>query len=475
MKRRREADTWDELDSLQNRSELFEKYINSNKQKDTSESTKPAESILGEDPIYLSSVNREKHKENKTAFPEYEFDDSCFFNDSRDPVPIEQEKTEKKSFESETEWGKSAQLPVRSEITDRRIGKKVKPQKYLHMPESEYSEMRKRGKSNDKEISLVFKELENEHEDAALSKHVVAFVTDNDASQESDKLNRSKNKYKKREKLSLSQIVVLISLLVCVVLAVLLVVLHSTSGTGVHTDSIPEDSNVFSVNSYAENDITESAPDSEVKDIKIKKPETLDSDIDFTIPTEESPLSYKFIPKNLVRLSNVPYYSGIRVTFATNEAFKKMHSDMKDDGVADGLKVLRGYVSYSNQKSRYKAKYNELRKETMTKESADVMADYLVGKHGLSEHQLGTAIDLTTDGTLQSNFLNLEAGAWIKENAQNYGFIIRYSMDKSDIHKKMEEPWHLRYVGVEAAQYMYAENLCLEEYVELFNDGQSDG
>lgn len=37
--------------------------------------------------------------------------------------------------------------------------------------------------------------------------------------------------------------------------------------------------------------------------------------------------------------------------------------------------------------------------------------------------------------------------------------------DKTDTTGTVEEVWHYRYVGVEAATEMYEQGLCLEEYL----------
>ena len=49
-----------------------------------------------------------------------------------------------------------------------------------------------------------------------------------------------------------------------------------------------------------------------------------------------------------------------------------------------------------------------------------------------------------------------------------YGFILRYPKDKEDITGIIYEPWHYRYVGVEAAQEITEQGLCLEEYLDLY-------
>lgn len=47
-----------------------------------------------------------------------------------------------------------------------------------------------------------------------------------------------------------------------------------------------------------------------------------------------------------------------------------------------------------------------------------------------------------------------------------YGFIKRYPDNKIEITGVNNEPWHYRYVGVDAALEMQEKGLCLEEYIE---------
>ena len=55
---------------------------------------------------------------------------------------------------------------------------------------------------------------------------------------------------------------------------------------------------------------------------------------------------------------------------------------------------------------------------------------------------------------------------WLIENAQNYGFILRYPESKKEITGINFEPWHFRYVGVYTAKAMHGKDICLEEYVD---------
>lgn len=79
------------------------------------------------------------------------------------------------------------------------------------------------------------------------------------------------------------------------------------------------------------------------------------------------------------------------------------------------------------------------------------------------EIQLGIAVDINPDYTKSDRS---QVYAWLEENGYKYGFIYRYPEDKVQITGINNEPWHYRYVGVEAAKEMYEKDLCLEEYLK---------
>jgi zinc D-Ala-D-Ala carboxypeptidase len=100
-------------------------------------------------------------------------------------------------------------------------------------------------------------------------------------------------------------------------------------------------------------------------------------------------------------------------------------------------------------------------------EQSSLKNDYLVtygsganqfsADQGYSEHQLGTTVDLTTDGVkipLTTNFEDTQSYKWLTENAYRYGFILSYPKNNSYYEY---EPWHWRFVGVELATKLYNE------------------
>ena len=68
---------------------------------------------------------------------------------------------------------------------------------------------------------------------------------------------------------------------------------------------------------------------------------------------------------------------------------------------------------------------------------------------------------------LEHDYEKFDSFKWMYENCAQFGFILRYPKDKQDITGITYEPWHYRFVGVEAATYIMENGLCLEEYLEI--------
>lgn len=85
-----------------------------------------------------------------------------------------------------------------------------------------------------------------------------------------------------------------------------------------------------------------------------------------------------------------------------------------------------------------------------------------------SEHQIGMSLDIVCDyyETLTQGFGDTEAGIWMEEHCAEFGFIVRYPRGKEYITSVEYEPWHFRYVGVEAATIIMEQGITLEEFVE---------
>lgn len=155
-------------------------------------------------------------------------------------------------------------------------------------------------------------------------------------------------------------------------------------------------------------------------------------------------------------------YVGDRNDTQILEAVYGPLSDMLDTFWAttglDDIVVTAGFRTAERQQELYDEDLAETGDESSTK----------VALPGHSEHESGYAIDFTTsttwtyDGTGEYD--------WINEHCWEYGFILRYPEDKTDITKIQYEAWHYRYVGVPHAYYIKENGLCLEEYIDLLRD-----
>ncbi len=85
-----------------------------------------------------------------------------------------------------------------------------------------------------------------------------------------------------------------------------------------------------------------------------------------------------------------------------------------------------------------------------------------------SEHQIGLALDILGDGykNLDEGFADTDAGRWLAANSYKYGFILRYPEGKEYYTGIAYEPWHFRYVGVDAATVITERGITLEEFWE---------
>ncbi len=128
------------------------------------------------------------------------------------------------------------------------------------------------------------------------------------------------------------------------------------------------------------------------------------------------------------------------------------------------LWVTSAYRSYQTQSWLYQDEVNSLRDEYG--DMAEEKAKESVNPPGASEHQTGLTADIHTLSTASMQFAGTAAAEWLEENAQYFGFILRYPEDKTEITGIMYEPWHFRYVGRYHAMQIKRLGMCLEEYME---------
>lgn len=138
---------------------------------------------------------------------------------------------------------------------------------------------------------------------------------------------------------------------------------------------------------------------------------------------------------------------------------------MFDDARAEGLElfVREGYRTTQDQKDIMNERIQQYQDEGYSRGEAKKLAKEYVAEPGTSEHELGIAVDINAD---TSKCSSVAVYTWLANNAYKYGFIKRYPDNKIEITGVNNEPWHYRYVGVDAALEMQKKGLCLEEYIE---------
>ena len=96
---------------------------------------------------------------------------------------------------------------------------------------------------------------------------------------------------------------------------------------------------------------------------------------------------------------------------------------------------------------------------------------------GIDEHQTGLAIDFTEWASYNAYYGIFEDEEmrytdlynWAVEHCADYGFILRYPEGKEEYYGvACRHPAHFRYVGEEAAHYIMDNDLCLEEFLLMY-------
>lgn len=175
---------------------------------------------------------------------------------------------------------------------------------------------------------------------------------------------------------------------------------------------------------------------------------------------EDNPLSEDFEPETAE--ADGGYLFDIRAV----EPLRALLQAGREAGL--DLVVTSGWRRWAYQEQLFEDKVERVMAETgLERAEAEEIAADEVARPGTSEHQLGLAVDIISNAhpDLDEGWAETEEAVWLKEHCAEYGFILRYPPDKSDITGIVWEPWHFRYVGEDAAVYIMENDLCLEEYL----------
>lgn len=209
-----------------------------------------------------------------------------------------------------------------------------------------------------------------------------------------------------------------------------------------------------------ENGEVETVEESEAEPL-IMEEDVFDDGSIQALVNKEHHLDADYVPHDLVAVEVPTVLENPEINQLREEASSAL-TELFDAALEEDLTLYArsGYRSYNTQVSLYN-NYKEAHGEAA--------ADRFSARPGASEHQTGLAMDVTSESVnyeLSEAFGETEEGVWVKENAHDYGFIIRYPEGREDITGYSYEPWHLRYLGAELASDIHEGGLTYEEYIE---------
>lgn len=169
-------------------------------------------------------------------------------------------------------------------------------------------------------------------------------------------------------------------------------------------------------------------------------------------------LGEDFEPNDLVTIDEeYAAEEGMTASKIAVNAFVKMFKDAKKEGY--DIYINSAYRSYQDQVDTC---------EVYRKLYGDSYVKNYVAQPGFSEHQTGLSFDIASKNS--NVFANSKEYEWVLENSYKYGFVHRFPKKYESITGFRAEPWHFRYVGKKAAEYIYENKISFEEYYATFLD-----
>ncbi len=184
-----------------------------------------------------------------------------------------------------------------------------------------------------------------------------------------------------------------------------------------------------------------------------------EADGNFILVNKYSYVDRNYVPDNLVELDSSCKISGksVKLVKEAADAFKKLSEEAAE--LEYYILGMSGYRSYAYQENLYNRYL-----QNDTKEKVDTYS----ARPGYSEHHTGLALDVQTNTASFSEFGQTKEYEWLLDNAHKYGFVIHYTSENQWITGYMPEEWHIRYLGVDAATYIYDNNLSVDEYLVMY-------
>lgn len=192
-----------------------------------------------------------------------------------------------------------------------------------------------------------------------------------------------------------------------------------------------------------------------------------DKDKYITLISKSNPLASDYVPEDLVEV----------IYTRKDRAYQKMRKDaamsleaMLNELYAagyDDVTVTSAYRSYDYQSTLFSNEVAALTPKYQDK--ATEKAATSINPPGTSEHQSGLCADLHNLSSASQKFASEDAYKWLISHCADFGFILRYPKNKTDITGIIFEPWHYRFVGRYHAQKIMNSGMCLEEYIRTLN------
>jgi LAS superfamily LD-carboxypeptidase LdcB len=167
---------------------------------------------------------------------------------------------------------------------------------------------------------------------------------------------------------------------------------------------------------------------------------TLDGDSLVTGVNRDDGLRADWAPHDLVKLpKNYKTSAGDLLRLRAATAFIRL----ADAAYGAGHDIYCGssYRAFSNQCSLFAGYAGQ---------DGCQQANTYSARAGHSEHQLGTTCDVFVGGTFLDG--DTPASDWLEAHAHAYGFVMSYPPGTQCYTLYQHEPWHYRYVGLQAAQ-----------------------
>ncbi len=195
---------------------------------------------------------------------------------------------------------------------------------------------------------------------------------------------------------------------------------------------------------------------------EVSIPDILSDEGVLCLVNRENKITKKYVPPDLVAPRVPVRKESLRDAILMRAEAAAALENLFEAALREGhvLYAVSGYRSFGIQEILFNSKVSE----TGSREKAQRS----VAPPGASEHQLGLAMDVQCPSlkNLNRSFAETEEGIWTAAHAHEHGFIIRYRKDWESITGVVDEPWHLRYVGIAHATALRRLDLPLEKYLE---------